>query len=283
MKDGNSFTSLRMVLPSRKAIVILLGFFLTFGLLFNVIIPPAATYSGNLTCYAPTTSIPPTIDGILSPGEWSGATHYSIYFVPTSDHPPDYIDVFLLSNATALFVAYDVQPDNTSEVDDYAYIFLDLNNNGTEDLRLAFSRGVGDYAELIDYTSCLNLVWTSAFGFNTTPQETGRDHTIFELMVRINQTDTFTGSNTSTGLPFAHSPVGVLFSGYGTLSPTWYLGNSSAAPSNPQTNSSATTYANLYLGSPPEDGFPGWLIVLAILLPAIGVVTVILILRKKKG
>lgn len=281
MKDGNFITNLSMRLPSRKGLVILLGFFLTFGILFNVIIPPAATYSGNLTCYAPVTSTPPTIDGILSPGEWSGATHYSIYFVPTSAHPPDYIDVFLLSNATALFIAYDVQPDNTSDPNDYAYIFLDLNNNGTEDLWLVFSRSVGAYAQLIGGTDVLNLVWTYAFGFNTTPQETGRNHTIFELMVRINQADSFTGVATFTALPFAHSPVGILFSGYGTLSPTWYLGNSTAASSNPQVNFDATTYANLYLGSPPPP-FDWWILVLAIGLPAIAVVAVILILRKRK-
>ena len=277
---NNFITSLNMKLPSRKVMVMLLGFFLTFGIIFSVLSPSATAYSGNLTCVAPEASTPPTIDGILSPGEWSSATRYSIYFVPSSAHPPDNIEVFLLHNATALFIAFDVQPDNTSDSSDAGFIFLDLNNNGTQDMRLYFYRNGGRYAYLRNGTNCTNLVWSAAIGFNTTPQESGRNHTIIEIEITINTADSFSGSSSITALPFANSPVGILFSGLGTLAPNWYIGNSTAAPGNPETQHSATTYANLYLGSAPPP-FPWWILILAIGIP-VAAVAVFWFLQKKK-
>ncbi len=255
----------------------------------NMASPNATTYADlylgdpplpPTTFTAPYTSSPPTIDGILSPGEWSGATQLQIYFEPTSYHPPDYINVFLLCQNDALYIAYDVLPDDTTEPGDQAFIFLDLNNNGTEDVWLTFGRSGGFSKQLIDGTNLINLVWDFDFGFTTTDLEPDRIHTTFELMVKINRADTFTGDATFTALPFANSPVGILFSGYGTLSPTWYLGNSSAAPDNPQTNYDATMYGDLTLGSPSDD-FPWWIFIPAIGLPALAIV--LLIRRKRKS
>ena len=284
MKNGKFFTIQGKVISSRRAFTLFLCFILTCGILLGALGNPVVATNGNLTLYAPETSTPPTIDGILSPGEWSDAMHYSIYFVPTSPHPPDYIDIFLLSDNNTIYIAYDVQPDNSTDTDDCAYLAFDLNNNGTRDFLLSVSRDFVQYNHVQwKWTNCSTLMWDIAFGFDTTPQETGRIHTIIEIKLGINKTDSSVDQNASTltHLPFGNSPVGAMFGGYGTLVPGWIYGNSSKVIQFSFLD--ATMYADLYLGSPPEDGFPGWIIVLAILLPAIGVVTVILILRKKKG
>ena len=251
MKDGKPFTTLGNPLSSRKVKALLVGFALMCGLLLAVTSVPATATNGNLILYAPETSTPPTIDGVLSPGEWNGSTHYKTYFVPTSPHPPDDIDVFLLSQPDALYIAYDVQPDNSTDTDDCAYLAFDLNNNGTRDFLLSVSRDFVQYNDVQwKWTNCSNLTWDIAFGFNTTPQETGRNHTIIEIKLGINKTDSSVDQNPSTltHLPFGNSPVGVMFGGYGTLAPGWIYGNSSEVIQFSFLD--ATMYADLYLGSP---------------------------------
>ena len=281
MKNGNFFTTPGSRASSRKVKALLVGFALMWGLLFAITSIPATAYAGNLTLYAPKTSTPPTLDGILSPGEWSDAIHYNFYFEPESAHPPDDIDVFLMSDDNTLYIAYDVQPDDTNETNDRGIVLLDLNNDGTQDMRLYAFRDGQRYQTLWNYTDCPSLVWSAAVGFNISPQETGRNHTIIEIKISINQADTYTSSSSITALPFGDSPVGILFAGYGTLFPTWFFGNSTDAPDNcelPPYN--ATTYGDLYLGSPPE-GFPWLVILLVVGLPVIAVVVAFLYYRKK--
>ncbi|MFX1294103.1 MAG: hypothetical protein ACFFD2_04495 [Promethearchaeota archaeon] len=258
MKNGDLFTNLRSFRPTKKAMVILLGFILTYSILFGILNFNTVAANGNLTVYAPETLTPPIIDGTISPGEWDDAEHYSFFFVPFSPHPPDDIDIFLLSDDNTLYIAYDVQPDNTTENFDYAYLAFDLNNNGTQDFLLYVARDFTISNDVrLKWENCSNLIWSIAFGFNTTPQETGRNHTIIEMKIGINQTDPYTTQTASdlTHLPFGISPVGVLFGGYGTLAPGWFYGNSSYIDY--FINPDATMYADLYLKSPPS-GIPGF-------------------------
>ena len=256
LKDDKQFTTLGNALSSRKVKALLVGFALMCGFLLTITSVPATATNGNLVLYAPQTSTPPIIDGVLSPGEWNGSTHYKTYFVPTSAHPSDDIDVFLLSQNDALYIAYDVQPDNTTESDDMAYLAFDLDNDNTQDFILYVSRNRVSNMVRLEGVNCTSLVWEIAFGFNTTPQETGRNHTIIEIKIGLNQSPYTTQTATGlTHLPLGISPVGVCFGGYGTLSPGWFYGNSSTY--NNFLNPDATSYADLYLGSmlPPPTAF----------------------------
>ncbi len=194
----------------------------------------------NLLC--PYKTITPKIDGIMTPGEWDDATRYHFFFKPISNHPDDNISVFLKHDNTHLYICYDVEPDNNTDANDAGFLFLDLNNNGTKDLRFHTERG--GYRDITCYfgPSLNNLNYTVAFGFNVTGQESGRNHTIIEWMISINRTVNYTGQNLGsvTSLPLGINPIGIVFGGYGTLDPEWYYGN--------QTNDKAqnTLYASFY-------------------------------------
>ena len=82
---------------------------------------------------------PPTIDGLMSPGEWSEA-----YKVNASNvfgwfgtaAPPEGAYAYFMHDATYLYMAYDVPEDLTRSVEDQVQFFCDENNNGAWEMGL---------------------------------------------------------------------------------------------------------------------------------------------------
>ncbi|MFX0133581.1 MAG: hypothetical protein ACFFDN_08055 [Candidatus Hodarchaeota archaeon] len=101
-----------------------------------------------------------------------------------------------------------------------------------------------------------------------TAQESGRNHTIIEITISINRTANFTGQNllSATSLPLGINPIGVVFAGYGTLSPQWYYGNQTNDIADSTYN--ASFYADLLLldGPLPDGSLPDGQNLLTLLL-----------------
>lgn len=258
------------------------GLILTCIVLSTFLITPVSATPLNLQV-KPASTIP-TIDGVLTPGEWDDAQNYSFYFVPTSIHPADDIVVFLKYSGNVLYIAYDVQPDNTTDNDDMGMIQFDLNNNGTQDLYMEIHRdfstlgarlGSGEY-------NLSNLIWGIAFGNTTSPLEQSRNHTTIEFAININRTLPYTNQAAAslTALPLGNSNFKILFSGYGTLTPTWVYGNSSAYTGQTNFNGqNASVFASVTFVSPAAPPIPGFELLSIIfgLLAVIG-----LAIRKKQ-
>ena len=67
----------------------------------------------------------PTLDGIISPGEWDDAGN--VTFSVTNGN----CTVYVKQNSTHLHVAFDV-PDNSSWAGEGSYVVLDVDHNGGE-------------------------------------------------------------------------------------------------------------------------------------------------------
>lgn len=281
--------------PSQKLISLLMIFSIMIGMSLS---PLAITNATNNSLTANEASTIPIIDGILSSGEWDDAKRYDFYFIPISPHPADDITILLKHNTTHLFIAYDVQPDNTSDIDDMGYLWLDLDNNGTKDIEIGRIRNrilvpgfhyVDHYHEGSIENLTAELVCIVAFGFKTTAQEPTRNHTIIEWCIAINTSLTYTGQSLigTPCLPFQAPSVGVVFGGYGTLTPEWIFGNTtSIKPSDiwGEFKLNATFYGDLSLAfgtgsNPSPDPI---LIVLILLVPIIGVVLGLFIYLRKR-
>lgn len=269
--------------PQRLTSVLML-FTLIIGMSIGSLVAANAT-NGSLEC--PEASTIPILDGILSPGEWDDAQRYDFFVVPDPPHPADDITIFLKHNTTHLFFAYDVRPDNTTEDWDAAFVFFDLDNNGTKDIEIGEQRDgsddcrhyFGSSSEWID-----DQHYIMAWGFNTTAQEPVRNHTIVEIMISIDLSTEYTGQSLlgTSQLPFKGSPVGVVFGGYGTLQPEWFFGNTTPIVEGDIWGPSAqiaTFYSDLYLTYKSMDPL---LILLIIMFPAIGVAIGVFIYYRRR-
>lgn len=207
----------------------------------------------NLICYKAQTN--PTIDGTIAASEWDDAEHRTFFFRPTSGHPDDYIDVLYKHNDTHLLIAYDVQGDNTVEFDDLGWIFLDLNNNETEDVFFEVRRADTRNCQQWNYGSSPSIVWGNATGTGTSPQEAIRPHTMIELAISIDRNTNYTGQDLTSGatqipMGVANNSIGIVFAGRGTMDPEWYYGNDTnilTGLMEPTWNTTATYYANFTL------------------------------------
>ncbi|NHI92230.1 MAG: hypothetical protein EAX96_06970 [Candidatus Lokiarchaeota archaeon] len=260
----------------------------------SIMIPTVSANANPLTLYCVKATIIPTLDGNITAGEWADAVHYRTFHTPTSNHYADYVDVFCKHNNTHLFLAYDVEGDNSSDADDVAFIYLDLNNNGTKDLEIVINRD-GSFNHVLQgpsiFIELTNLQNKTAFGFGTSPLES-RNHAQFELAIAINRSATYSGENLSlaTKLPFGKVPIGVIFAGNGTLEPDWFFGNNTDISYwNVTGDSNASFYADLNLVDltlgeifpPNSPTIPGFEVLLTFLtlVTAAGLI----ILKKKKG
>ncbi|NVM28012.1 MAG: hypothetical protein HWN65_04135 [Candidatus Helarchaeota archaeon] len=252
-----------------------------------IFVPPATADVPDNALVAKEALTIPTLDGVLSPDEWDDAQRYDFYFDPAPPHPADDITILLKHDGTHLFIALDVRPDNTTELQDSGFVWLDLDNNGTKDIEIGVARGgshdsnhyFGGSSEAI-----YGLHYVAAFGFTTTAQEPTRIHTVIEISISIDQTVAYTGQSLlgTTSLPFQGSPVGVVFGGYGTMNPEWFAGNTTDIDMNDIWKGSAlnaTFYSDLYLTYNPTNPL---LIVLIILFPVIGVALGVLIYYRRR-
>jgi len=239
----------------RIALIVVLGLSLTSGMFLVALTTPVS--ATPLTIQVKQGSVIPTIDGNITAGEWNDAQSYSFYFIPTSAHPPGNIIVLLKYIGNTLYIAYDVQPDNTTETLDRGYILLDLNNNGTQDAYI-YVRMDGDCNINFAITdiNATNMNWVWAWGNSTSAYNQTMNHTQFEFAISIDRATAYNNQDPTsmTSLPFGTNNIGILFSGYGTLTPDWFYGNSTTYSGGINNNGQvASDFGNLVFltSSPP--------------------------------
>lgn len=131
-------------------------------------------------CAEPTTSViagkriasPPTIDGILSPGEWGGAVRLAPFWFLKDQREPDLPTVAYLAYTSegiyAAFVCHDPEPDKimAQEIrrgadlskDDYVELAIETTGVGTELYAFRVNAG-GTQDETIPGGSASNIRW----------------------------------------------------------------------------------------------------------------------------
>ena len=225
------------------------------------------------TLNSPWTISPPSIDGQLSPSEWSDALQVDLRTV-TGNRLSNFM--LVKNDATNLYIAYDVVGDHTSDFDDFAAIAFDTGNDGvaTEGMEHIFS--AGGWGELYqndrvyNATSATWVVEDAPFesglpnhgsldlqrGFAQTPLES-LDHPVIEFQVPL----ALLGAVPGDTLGFASgAPAGVSQAG---VSDSWGFGYFASWPFAFGPTMGAPTleeYGDLVLGSAPmADVMATWL------------------------
>jgi hypothetical protein len=219
------------------------------ALLMVCTIPASATtFDGNETdlyCYQ--ASVTPTIDGNISAGEWSDADNIHWYYTPISDHYNATIYCYAKWDADYIYFMVDLCPDNSSEELDFCEIWLDEDHDGDFSYGSTWEHfidveGDGDvtlmswnYWELgmgsgFEHE---NLTSASAYmGFDTSSRVVW-EHRIIEFRLDLDLIN-ITGT------------VGVMFDGYGTLSPN-YFSTEGATSMNFDDNETVANWTDLHL------------------------------------
>jgi hypothetical protein len=176
-----------------------------------------ASYKTTLTTGF--TSTPPTLDGnFTTDDEWDSAVMVNWWFEPTSDHPDNYIYIYIMNTNSTIYLMFDVTVDNTSEFNDYIGFAFDENDNGRLTANWYYSDPaefyIFSYRDYYGWVSQVNDRYTVAWGFATSPNEDSYDHTIVEFAIPFADLD-FEGA---IGIG---DTVGFHAEGVGTVYPEW--------------------------------------------------------------
>ncbi|MBD3197097.1 MAG: hypothetical protein GF317_18730 [Candidatus Lokiarchaeota archaeon] len=225
---------------------------LSFGIIIALFLPFIASVSvrgeiNSLKSYKATTA--PIIDGSFTQSEWADAYHTSFYHTPGPllNHPNDTIHVYIKNTPNKLYLLFDDLPDNTSDLNDYVYIYYDCNFDNQRDDNISMGLGRGSNGMIGD--SMVN--W--AFGFGDSPNKI-EDHTIIEIAINITFSSSYNGSarpdEMNHILPVGNSngKIRIIFDASMHVS-NWLI---------PQNGDifDPTTYAELTLNAEPSANIP---------------------------
>lgn len=186
--------------------------------------------------------VPNVTDEIFNADEWADANVESFYFVPESNHPEGYIYIYEKHDNDYVYFAADVTPDNTEDSEDRFGTRLDIGNNN---LWCDDSNSADEDGEWIVYGNgeqgigCNARDFPSSAGFGMTPN-VDYGHRFFEMAIPIE----LLGNEEEDS--FYNFPIGKMFWGYGTLSPTWTY------PANASTGNDLSAAMDMFLGESPQ-------------------------------
>jgi hypothetical protein len=204
----------------------------------------ATTFYGNETelwCYKTDTA--PTIDGVMSTGEWSDADRIYWYYTPETNHKDANIYIYSKWDDTAIYFCVDLCPDNTTENGDYCYLLLDEDHDGNFAMDSDWEHMVYTLGSSPTYGVMVAMNRTDAegdgqvptyMGFDSSPN-VAWDHRIIEFQVNL------TAINYST-------TMGMIITGYGTLAPN-YFSTEGANASNYDLNDTVANWTDLKLSN----------------------------------
>jgi hypothetical protein len=207
----------------------------------------ATTFYGNeseLWCYKAESA--PTIDGVISSGEWTDGDHIYWYYTPETNHRDANIYIYAKWDDTAIYVGVDLCPDNSSENGDYCYVFLDEDHDGdwgygdTHDhyFYVAGSSPTdGTVASKNDSGYATDDDVPIAMGYDTSPNA-NYNHRMIEFQINL------TAINYTT----PPSTMGILVTGYGTLAPN-YFSTDGANATNYDDNETVANWTDLKLSN----------------------------------
>jgi hypothetical protein len=127
-----------------------------FAISFLVVMPASAHYPGaDINC--PETTMPPTIDGVISPGEWDDASAIPVEFLFLTDE--NLTGIFYTKyNSSYLYVALVINDPDDAEPEDGFGLEFDEGHTGTR------SDGDSGLAVLGDGTCLMDFWYNETLG-----------------------------------------------------------------------------------------------------------------------
>lgn len=205
-------------------------------------------------------SSPPILDGTMDQIYLNKGPQIAWYITPTSAHITGFNYIYILNDATFLYIFVDVVSDNSTDAMDIVYLYLDSDNDETTVIDIL--------EEDRDDANSMNpkLNYTFAISVNG-----AHNHVQWEIRLRF--------SLLSDGTPAPGDIVGYLFGVYGTLDPQHYYPANNYSIANKYDEA---TYNKLQLATAPGIQLDNltWTLILIGSIAAAVVVTYLLMRAK---
>ena len=163
----------------------------------------------------PWATTPPTIDGIITEGEWDDAEVVMIDFYPGPPNRNDTIYIYFMNDAEYLYIGIDLLPDNTTTYTTYTNtLIFDEDNNDVFEYYHPDNEGwylVYVNNLIPESYAAKQFLWV--YGFDVSPNDEDVDHVMWEFAIPI---DNFIHGELELG-----DTVGFSVNGYASLVPTW--------------------------------------------------------------
>jgi len=140
----------------------------------------------------------PRLDGVVNLGEWQGATQV----------PLDKGTLFVMHDATALYMLFDITPDTVASSSDYVNITFDVNGDKliTSGVDIHYSVFLPDHLPCLMYylgpaswSTCNTSSAKFSAGFGVTPLST-TNHRVYEVGIPLYEVSAIPGSTIRIGV-----------------------------------------------------------------------------------
>ena len=227
-----------------KIISLFLAFMLVMVIWASVPASSETTYTSDtdeLNCYLLQNSV--TVDGAIGSREWADAESMKWWYEPETDHKDAFIYVYAKwDGSNYLYFMIDLCPDNSTEDEDYANWYLDEDH----DSMFGYDPDYEHYG-LVNGTGV-----TEIWSFNTPPPDSQQDYDDLPFAMGFGKSDKVAWNHriiefkVATSYINQSSTMGILFMGYGTLSPE-YFSTEGANSTNYDTNDTCANWTDLKL------------------------------------